>query len=252
MWEISDSHYNNYIESCKLFCSDEEKFKEFKQDSSYTTILEHLSINDAHYFLSKINNSFKKNKHLIEKFKENDIYGSPSIHNFEYFGLISPSTIRYIKCVSDISNFLNDIELKNIVEIGGGYGGLAKTISCVYNYDSYVLADQKYVNMLSEKYLNLFPELSKKINHINSHSISNVYNVDLTISNYAISELSIDMQNEYYEKILKNSKYIYITYNTSHYEKFLEIISNDFSYEVEEELFQNKIIYGKNINVINE
>ena len=49
---------------------------------------------------------------------------------FDYpdVGTMSPTTIRYIKNVSDIINAFGT-GMKSIVEVGGGYGGLCKVMS---------------------------------------------------------------------------------------------------------------------------
>jgi hypothetical protein len=85
---------------------------------------------------------------------------------------------------------------------------------------------------------------------VDNHRIINIDNIsdldedfDLVISNYAYSELSRELQDLYYEKIIKRSKNGYFTYN------FISELFNIDSYS-KEEVF-NKFS-DKNLKVMNE
>jgi hypothetical protein len=61
--------------------------------------------------------------HKFELFKKNDLLGSPIKVDYPLVGLISPSTLRYIKISSDIFTLFGDISYDKVAEIGAGYGG---------------------------------------------------------------------------------------------------------------------------------
>ena len=58
-----------------------------------------------------------------------------------------------------------------------------------------------------------FSEIYPKIKFVPCNELEDISNIDLFISNYSLSELTIETQLNYYNKIIKNSKIIYITYN---------------------------------------
>jgi hypothetical protein len=62
--------------------------------------------------------------------------------------------------------------------------------------------------------------------------------VDLVISNYAYSELNLDLQNVYYENVIKNAKRVYMILNRGEVsrEVLLERAREDFDVTVEKVL----------------
>ena len=63
--------------------------------------------------------------------------------------MISPSTLRYIQNALDISYFYGEGDLNKIVEIGGGYGGLCKTINCLCDFGEYHIYDMEPASVAS-------------------------------------------------------------------------------------------------------
>lgn len=257
-WNINVDVSINYINACKKFVEDDQQFNNFKRDVDYLEILEHISKEESDILISEMKDLKSLTKYQIEKFKENDFYGNPYLYDYEKFSLISPSTIRYIKNVLDIRNFISDFDIKNILEIGGGYGGLCKTLSVLINYENYLLVDISEVNQLSKKYLSKFSDIKNKIIHFdyNQIKINEIENIDLLISNYAFSECSREIQTIYYENLIKNSKTFYITYNNfikdnMSSDEFIEIASKNFEIQIESEVRKyhtNLILYGVNKN----
>ena len=66
------------------------------------------------------------------------------------------------------------------------------------------------------------------------------------ISNYALSELNIESKIVYYENVIKNSKIVYITYNsTIDYNLFVDMLKNhgfNFKSEYQDYGYHNNII----------
>ena len=128
---------------------------------------------------------------------------------------MSPTTARYIKVLSDLEILFGSLEGMDIVEIGGGYGGLATVIETKYKFNSYYNIDLKEAAELSEKYCsennveNFFaipPE--------NVRSAFEGKNIDLVISNYAFSECNTETQDIYIKHIFDVSRMGYVTHNT--------------------------------------
>ena len=223
-----------YVEICTEAVENESTFSKFKKDPRYTSILEHVSPEQGNKYIDGIS-QYDIDEDLINKFKENDTVGGSSLVNYDKpYGSISPSTLRYIKNSLDISDFYGEGQLNKIVEIGGGYGGLCKSISCLCDFDQYHIYDIDAASKLQQKYLSQF-----NMDNIFFHTeIDEIKEVDLVVSNYAYSELNGDLQEQYYEKVIKNAKKVYMILNKGEVDRevFLERARKDFKVKVEQVL----------------
>ena len=251
-WNVPYNDIIGYLKVCEESSKNQEKFNNFKQEPLYKPILEHISKEESDLFISEMKNVHSITEDELSLFKENDIYGNPEIQKYGFFGEISPSTIRHIKNTLDIRDYFGN-DIKNIVEIGGGYGGLCKTMQVLFDFDNYILIDLPEVNMLSKKYLSNFEILLNKVDQYSPDQISSIENTDLVISNYAFSECDMKLQKFYYDKIIANAKCFYMVYNNiapynMNSNKFKEYCSKDFDLFVEEEIRPtrtNYIFYGR-------
>ena len=199
-----------YAEICIEAVENDKTFKRFKQDSRYTAILEHVSPEQGKLYADGVL-QYDIDSELIESFKENDSIGGSSLYNYgEPFGRVSPSTLRYMQNALDISYFFGEGDLNKIVEIGGGYGGLCKTINCLCEFGEYHIYDMEPASKLQEKYLSNFDIAGKVIQHSEPEELEDI---DLLISNYAYSELGENLQDLYYNNVIKNSKKVYMILN---------------------------------------
>lgn len=233
MTSISDR--DGYKIICKNASINSDDFKCFKTKNEYKSILEHVSYEDGLKYLDIITTTFDEYINYISLFKKNDLYGGSVKYSYDKIGEISPSTLRYIKVLSDIKTIFGDLNNKNIIEIGVGYGGQCFILNQFYKIKNYYLIDLPEVQELSNVYLNKLG--------VNSHKILDVsklteYNIDydIVISNYAYSELDINLQNYYYDNIIKKSKMGYFTFN------FISELYGINSYKKQEiiEKFKNK------------
>ena len=202
--------YQNFVSEC---INNNELFRSFKRNENYIKILEHVNFELAQEYLKIIESD---NPHLLDeilKFKLNDIVGNPVVKNFPKIGSISPSTLRYVKVLSDILKIFNKKKFKKIAEIGVGYGGQFVIFDQLLSFSEYYLLDLKKVFLFSEKYLNnFFINNSYKKKHINNINNEEVF--DLVISNYSFSELPTELQLIYLHKIILKSKRGYLTMNS--------------------------------------
>jgi putative sugar O-methyltransferase len=141
-----------------------------------------------------------------------DTFGNPRRYYYKEIGWISPTLLRYVSVYSEIESFIGLKNVNSIVEIGIGYGGQARVINKLGGVSNYKFYDLKDVQTLALTFLartcpQFFPECL---------DIDNVEfaTFDLVISNYAISELPIDVQKEYLEKVLNNSAHCYLIMNS--------------------------------------
>lgn len=249
-WEAENQIAVDYIETCKKAVEEEETFAIFKSLQGYKNILEHVTPRQGQEYLevamSMSGDALIEN---LEKFKENDLIGNPDLFSYDKVGKISPTTIRYIKNVFEMATLLQENPISRIVEVGAGYGGLCKTLSVVCDFDEYVLVDLPEVVELQKKYLSNFPEIFAKCKFIPTDKIEKLENIDLFISNYALSECDYETQVKYYENFVSNSKFAYIIYNLVnfndyYYNKFTEMMSDRFTFTTNKD-YENTVILAK-------
>ena len=201
-----------YPDFCELASYDENTFNNFRNNIKYTTVLEHVTEDEGKIYLEIIKNQNPTLLNNIEKYKTNDIAGTPNKYNTE-FGLISPTTIRYIKVLSDLVIQFSNLDDIEIVEIGCGYGGQAKIIMDTFNVKHYTLIDLEPVLKLTKKYLESLNVNTDKMSFITIDKLEKDKKYDLFISNYAYTECTKLVQMEYFNKVIKNSKMGYMTAN---------------------------------------
>ena len=219
--------YDSYV---KLISQEIEKKIEdwtFKSNNDYKGILEHVTYETGlrYNFLCKMKYKeiFEKNeKDIISLIKQNDSIGEPNINGYHFFNLnivCSDTNLRYIFHSFLICEYINFLDLNeiDIIEIGGGYGGLCfylKNIAKIFNIkiNSYNIFDLKEVTKLQELYLNKL-----NIDNFNVNTIDNFSELNknsFLISNYAFSEIPIELQKAYREKIIEPyCKYGFLVWN---------------------------------------
>ena len=249
-WEAEEKYANEYLEICRRAVEDDEIFAKFKSIQGYKNILEHVTPRQGHEYL-EIAMAMSEDALIenIDAFKENDEIGTPDKFSYDKIGKISPTTIRYIKNVFEMATLLQDTPVSRVVEVGGGYGGLCKTLSVVCDFDEYILVDLPEAVEVQRKYLSCFPELFAKCKFISCDDLEEIKDVDLFISNYALSECDYDTQVNYYDKLVSNSKFAYIIYNLVnfndfYYNKFVETMSETFTHTTNKD-YENTVILAK-------
>jgi len=250
MTKTSISDETNYTKFCEEASKNDVLFKNFRTNNHYTEILEHVTKDEGSIYLQIIK---KENPELLknfDKYKTNDIVGQPNIFNYEV-GLMSPTTLRYVKVLGDLINNFGDLNGKSVVEIGCGYGGQAKIITDTFDVKSYTLIDLKPVLSLTKKYLTSVGCDMSKINFETLDSLSNDLNYDLFISNYAFTECNKKIQSEYFDRVISKSKMGYITanfinqyFNLDFYtkEELMGKIPNSYTLEEKPKTHPNNII----------
>lgn len=186
-------------------------FSQFRRDERYKLILEHVDKVMGQKYLDFVIKNDIQLLDYISVFQKNDIIGNPEVFDYENIGSISPTTLRYIKVLSDLRKYFGSLNRLNIYEIGVGYGGQCRIINSLYSPSIYTLVDLDSVLNLSKKFLEKF-SLNTTLTYSNMNDL-NVDSIDLLISNYAFSELRKNIQDFYIDKIISKSKHGYITFN---------------------------------------
>lgn len=208
----SDSQVTFYVESLKENLSNKTKLRKFRRPYDYREILEHVGYNLGKQYLSRIFSLYgDRTFEIILKNKANDDFGKPIKYKYKKIGQISPTTLRYVATALEINKEVGIQEEDRIAEIGIGYGGQAAVLARTFGTRDVAFFDLPDVIKLAETYLReIHSELKPRIGNLDADD--NYF--DLVISNYAFSELSRDLQEEYLAKVLLRSKRGYMIMNS--------------------------------------
>ncbi len=202
--------YVDFIKNTQLTLPPDKWY--FKNNDNYTYMLEHVNSNQGNAYLDIIKNKFSeiyKNNldFLIEICYLNDKYGNTKKTNFKNFMTCSPSNLRYILHSLLILDHIKEQKLNNvnIIEIGGGYGGLCFFVNkigklCNININSYTIFDLPQASALQNIYLNALN--IENVNYYQLDKFNKLFKNSFLISNYAYSEIDISLQKEYSNKII--------------------------------------------------
>jgi len=219
-FKLSRSSNKKYPEYCKIASEDDKVFQNFRNNSSYTSVLEHVSPELSLKYYEALKNLNYSNEYIYSICKTLDQPGNPKkIKVSNSIAELTGSSLRYLHTGLDIKSKLNITKKINVVEIGAGYGGQSIILDKILNIENYLFVDLKEVNLLIKRFLNNF-----KVNFNYSFKsleddFQNNFEFDLIISNYAFSELPRSLQNLALNKIINKSKSGYIIVNSHNLEK---------------------------------
>jgi len=142
---------------------------------------------------------------VMGRFKLLDSVGDPCLYEYGAWQF-SPNTMRYAGTLSDIIDFFGELKDLDVVEIGGGYGGLCAAAS-LFGYRSWTIIDLPEALEMARAYLEAL-------------GVKAIYETrppkrqwDLVISNYAISECEAVTHEMYRRNVLLKSTRGYVIYN---------------------------------------
>lgn len=220
---------NKFFEECVKITNDEELFANFKRNEIFTGVIG----NDIRS--KEIADILYNNLPERLKFKsaDGDKYGNPVIYEYPE-GKISPGTLTFLNVLHDLENNFGSIRGWNVVEIGGGHGGLAKILLDA-KIKSYTDVDVPEVLGLARKYLGLFGY--KNVDFLTAED--EIGNFDLAIGNWSWSEMDRNGIEFYCNKVIKNCKAGYFLMNLWDAELrtfLLDLVSRDFTYGISPEV----------------
>ena len=228
---------SDYRGFCARAARDPIVFNTFRRARVYTGAVEglgrELGIEAAKVALDR----HPHYRNLLDVFRRNDSVGTPLTYAYDGLGEFSPTTLRYIKILSDLEFLFEDLSRKNILEIGGGFGGQCRIVKCRFNVASYTIFDLPEPGELTRKYLAQLDIHDVSITPIQGPPVR----PDLVISNYALSEIRRSHQDRYFNKAISGAKSGYLIWNEvasrPHSKEMLP--ENDLPYSAEE--FASKI-----------
>jgi hypothetical protein len=179
----------------------------FKSHPNYTYMLEHVGFVQGQQYKQYIEHDTKFSQEDIRAFcAMNDSIGRPTQYSYDSDLTCSPTSLRYIWQAYIILTYFKHLAKEtaiDIVEVGGGYGGLCLAIHTFapqfqLSIRSYTILDLDAPNRLQEAYLSNFP-LSFPVSFVRGYTYgatlpeTNYY----LISNYCFSEIESVHQSKY-------------------------------------------------------
>jgi hypothetical protein len=189
---------------------DDTVFAKFRSNRKYRLILEHVTHKLGDKYLSELRNSGFEIKETLGRIRNIDLMGGPIRYRFNEIGRVSPTTIRYMFVHSELVKHFGPMDDFKIVEIGGGFGGQAAVSKTLNSTLQWLIYDLPVVSKLQQKFLGRCG-----IESISFYSGLEIEESkgDLLISNYALSEVSRDLQLEYMNKVALNCPRGYMAWN---------------------------------------
>jgi len=228
-FKLSRSSNKKYPEYCKIASEDNEVFQNFRNNSSYTSVLEHVSPELSNEYYQALKNLNYSDDYIYSICKILDQPGNP--RKFKVSNSISEltgSSLRYLYTGLDIKNKLNLNKIINVVEIGAGYGGQSVILDKILPIENYFYVDLQEVNQLIDRFVSNFNLNFNYTFNTLEDKFDYDQEFDLVISNYAFSELPRNLQNLALNKIINNSKKGYMIINSHGLEKNIFLKKYDF------------------------
>jgi hypothetical protein len=202
-----------YVSLVREALRDPKVFARFKRHPDYRAILEHVTEDYGRQYLELVRKNDPSLLARLEEFKENDQLGDPILSRYPEVGEISPSTLRYVYVASELRRLFGQDLGARVAEIGVGYGGQLLVNDKVFRYGEAHLFDLPPVLELTSRCLEAHVMRGAyQTMTLNQHPGDKDY--DLVMSNYAFSELPVELQLAYVRKILSRSKRGYLTMNS--------------------------------------
>jgi putative sugar O-methyltransferase len=202
----------NYLTVCSLAQRNREILSKFKSCYEYRLVLEHVSRFQGEKYFSQIRNNRRITENMLE-IAASEI-GNPLKYEYPVVGQISPTQLRYAKILQDLERMFDFTRVRRIAEIGIGNGGQAAQICNLNQVEDYTLIDLEPVLGLTRMLLPIH-KLTTNFEFLNPELIDSL-STDLTISNYAFSELNKAYQDIYIKNVLNNSTRGFMLYNQIH------------------------------------
>lgn len=148
------------------FCYEASKkmdvFDSFKRNKIYMQVLEHVTGKQEQEYLDAILSNFgmKLTEKQWDCFLMNDSVGNPHKAHYMLSGKevdCSPTTLRYIKVLSDIVTLFDVKKMQRVAEIGIGYAGQCRILMSYLPISLYTLFDLPEVLALAEVFLEKVP-----------------------------------------------------------------------------------------------
>lgn len=247
-----------YKEICVKASVDDDVFDNFKSQPKYRSMLEHADTRHGHDHLNAIKEQTPELMEHLDKFRTNDTVGTPNLTTFavkmpgnpQQIGDLSSTTMQYIRVLSDLIGFFDNMDGLKIVEIGAGYGGQCKIINDYVNFSEYICFEMPEPSQLVRKYLDHF-KIKNSVSIDAYEFYDNPFDIscDLVISNFAFSEQSRHIQDCYLKHIINSADRGYLWMNETPESYNIDVIKKTLPHKINKkndipsERDTNRILY---------
>jgi hypothetical protein len=213
-WTYDDG--GDYVHFIWRAAMDAKVFATFRRDPRYVAVVETLQPEIGRICLDLIVDPIVRQVCL--EAGTADTIGGAITHPYDGVRL-APTTLRYGKILCDLIRLFPQFGLiEHIVEIGIGHGGQARMIAeyaarAAKSLKCYTCLDLLPVLHLTRQYLEHFA-LRPQFRFLSKLELPVDGHCDLAISNYAFSELSRSLQENYLDRVLLHAEAGYLTMNS--------------------------------------
>lgn len=228
-----EADYTNYVAAVREMVKSSD-LSNFKSHPAYKDVLEHVDYNQGVQYYHLIHLTTQIPPSIVMLFcAMNDKFGTPTLYDFGDFKA-SPTSLRYIYHAHLILTHIKSLNKTtyDIVEIGGGYGGLSMAIDYLSSFygiqiSSYTIIDLQEIMQLQSLYLKNI-NLSFPVNHVDALTFGKDIPLSsaFLISNYCFSEISSNYQKKYLEHLFPKIEHGFIAWNyipLYEFRKFLRV-----------------------------
>lgn len=204
--------YTDFVQDAAV---NDTAFATFRRQPVYRSIVETLTAEQGAAYLDRIDDALVRR--LCLSSADADRVGGAQ--TFLYDGVpLAPTTLRYGKVLCDLSRcFPRFGSFRRIAEIGIGYGGLARLVwehhrAAGTALETYVGIDLAPVARLAQRYLDASAR-GTRVTFVGSDEAPRA-DWDLVVSNYAFSEFSNELQEDYLSRVVERATSGYLTMNS--------------------------------------
>ncbi len=200
-----------YTDVCEHAARDPAMFASFRRHPAYVRTLEHVTRDQGSEYLQIALEQVPAFVPVLDRFRENDRLGGPKTYEYGEHGQFAPTTLRYVKVLSDLVTHFGSLDGLRIIEIGAGYGGQCAVTNVPFRPSSYALVDLEPCLALQKTYLSQLGIAS--VHFLSANTLPTDGTYDLVVSNYAFSECVREVQEDYLARVLRRASRGYLTCN---------------------------------------
>ena len=211
-WILPHETQKGYLEACQRAATDDESFSEFRSKPPLLSIWGHIQGDEGQEYFDAIIAEGHIARWAMDEIVEMNNIGSP--HVFSCDGMIlSPTAFRYLYVVSGLMSLPKQSAPLSIIEVGGGYGGLAATAKKFLDVEDYTIVDFHEAGLLQQRYLrecDIDDVTTLRAETFECH-LKDKY--DVFISNYSLDEFNEPTQERYIQHVVSRCRHGYVTVN---------------------------------------
>jgi hypothetical protein len=200
---------DEYPDFCWRAATQSEVFASFRRAPEYMSVLGLDARWGREYFDALPGGS--RAARLIPQLAAEDVVGNPIPFTLPSGLEIAPTTLRYLKFADDIERLFGSLDGWDLCEIGVGYGGQCRVLDAMWAPRAYTLVDLRPALALAERFLGHFP-LRTTVRFLTMNELD-AREHDLLVSTYAYSELTGDIQEGYFRKVVEGSRRGFVVFN---------------------------------------